>query len=44
MQKANQAADLQSQQLNQTGNQFTADLNKQIGLGGLQAGLTGGLH
>ena len=42
MQRANQAADLQSQQLNQTGNQFTADLNKQIGLGGLQAGLTGG--
>ncbi len=42
MQKANQAADLQSQQLNQTGNQFTADLNKQIGLGGLTAGLTGG--
>ena len=42
MQRANQAADLQSQQLNQTGNQFTADLNKQIGLGGLQAGLSGG--
>ena len=37
MQKANQAADLQSQQLNQVGNQFTADLNKQLGLGGLQA-------
>ena len=37
MQKANQAADLQAQQLNQTGNQFTADLNKQLGLGGLQA-------
>jgi len=37
MQKANQAADLQSQQLNQAGNQFTADLNKQLGLGGLQA-------
>ena len=42
MQKTNQSADLQSQQLNQTGNQFTADLNKQIGLGGLQAGLSGG--
>jgi hypothetical protein len=37
MQKANQGADLQSQQLNQVGNQFTADLNKQLGLGGLQA-------
>ena len=37
MQKANQGADLQAQQLNQTGNQFTADLNKQLGLGGLQA-------
>jgi len=37
MQKANQAADLQAQQLNQTGNQFGADLNKQLGLGGLQA-------
>jgi len=41
MQKANQAADLQSQQLNQTGNQFTADLNKQLGLSGLQSGMTG---
>lgn len=41
-QRANQAADLQAQQLEQTGNQFTADLNKQLGLGGLQAGLTGG--
>jgi len=37
MQKANQGADLQSQQLNQVGNQFTADLNKQLGLSGLQA-------
>lgn len=37
MQKANQGADLQAQQLNQVGNQFTADLNKQLGLGGLQA-------
>jgi hypothetical protein len=42
MQRANQAADLQAQQLDQTGSQFTADLNKQLGLGGLQAGLTGG--
>jgi len=37
MQKANQGANLQSQQLNQVGNQFTADLNKQLGLSGLQA-------
>ena len=37
MQKANQGADLQSQQLNKVGNQFTADLNKQLGLSGLQA-------
>ena len=47
-QKANQAADLQAQQLNQAanlqmqgmqqaGDQFGADLNKQLGLGGLQA-------
>ena len=35
MQKANQAADLQSQQLNQQGDQFTAGLNKDIGLAGL---------
>ena len=53
MQQANQAADLQAEQLNQaadlqmqgmqqTGNQFGADLNKQLGLGGLQGQLTGG--
>ena len=53
MQKANQGADLQSQQLNQvadlqmqgmqqTGDQFGADLSKQLGLAGLQGQLTGG--
>ena len=36
-QKANQAADLQKQGMQQTGDQFTADLNRQLGLGGLQA-------
>ena len=36
-QKANQAADLQMQGMQQTGDQFKADLSKQLGLGGLQA-------
>ena len=42
MQKANQGADLQAQQLQQVGNQFGAGIQKDLGLGGLQAGLTGG--
>jgi len=37
MQKANQGADLQAQQMNIAGRQFDADLNKQLGLSGLQA-------
>lgn len=37
MQKANQAADLQAQQLAQQGQQFGAGLQKDLGLGGLQA-------
>ena len=41
-QKANQAADLQMQGMQQTGNQFSADLSKQLGLAGLQGQLTGG--
>ena len=40
---ANQAADLQMQGMQQAGDQFGADLNKQLGLGGLQAqGTLGG--
>ena len=34
---ANQAADLQMQGMQQAGDQFGADLNRQLGLGGLQA-------
>jgi len=37
MQQANQAADLQAQQMNIAGREFDADLNKQLGLSGLQA-------
>ena len=37
MQQANQAADLQAQQLAQQGQQFGAGLQKDLGLGGLQA-------
>jgi hypothetical protein len=37
MQQANQAADLQAQQLMQQGQQFGAGLQKDLGLGGLQA-------
>ena len=37
MQKANQAANLQAQQLAQQGQQFGAGLQKDLGLGGLQA-------
>jgi len=39
---ANQAADLQMQGMQQTGDQFGADLSKQLGLAGLQGQLTGG--
>jgi len=42
MQKANQAAGLQAQQLNQQGNQFAAGLNKDIGLAGLGTTLEAG--
>ena len=37
MQQANQAADLQAQQMGQQGQQFGAGLQKDLGLGGLQA-------
>jgi len=39
---ANQAADLQMQGMQQSGDQFGADLSKQLGLAGLQGQLTGG--
>ena len=41
MQQANQAADLQAQQLAQQGQQFGAGLQKDLGLAGLQGGLQG---
>jgi hypothetical protein len=40
-QKANQAAGLQGAQLNQQGQQYAAGLGKDLGLAGLQAGMTG---
>jgi hypothetical protein len=40
-QKANQAAGLQAAQLNQQGEQYAAGLGKDVGLAGLQAGMTG---
>ena len=42
MQKANQGANLQMQQLNQQGDQFAAGLNKDIGLAGLGTTLEAG--
>jgi len=41
MQQANQAADLQAQQLAQQGQQFGAGLQRDLGLAGLQTGLQG---
>jgi hypothetical protein len=40
--KANQGANLQAQQLGQQGQQYAAGLGKDIGLAGIEAGLTGG--
>ena len=41
MQQANQAADLQAQQMGQQAQQFGAGLSKDVGLAGLQTGLQG---